>query len=421
MATKSATTATAATTTTPTEINGSKSKRRRYFANGRSRTIELSTLAEIDEEEFAKAEGASSQPEGTQKVLITQDDMCIGTTGGSYKSLKRGSVKAQALKLSERLAQKVAADNLAKEREEKSEMEKQSCSKPIVVDVKLRRNLTEIRRDIRNFEVVYLLPYDHYLFSFSVASSPPNDDSFHCCSKLPALFFIHLFYCRIRVFALILPDMASTYSYAEFNKIFNETVPKTDHLPVVVRVIFKSHQVQIYLLQTTTDFSTSQDWPQQQQHEFQPNCSIPMQRHPISRSASFVAPTPLIVYGMPPQHGDRMSMIDGRCDSRIGEYAMPLYYMPAPPPPQPMFLPYPGASKMGMTHFDQPSMVMMPGHPLQYPEMQMRRKMKSVDPHRRKSWCSRICCAGFAQLLWTIVCIISFGIIASLILALCYM
>ncbi|EFO93651.1 hypothetical protein CRE_12512 [Caenorhabditis remanei] len=324
MATTSATTATAATTTTPTEINGSRSKRRRYFANGRSRTIELSTLAEIDEEEFAKAEGASSQPEGTQKVLITQDDMCIGTTGGSYKSLKRGSVKAQALKLSERLAQKVAADNLAKEREEKNEMEKQSCSKPIVVDVKLRRNLTEIRRDIRNFE-------------------------------------------------------------------------------------------------TTTDFSTSQDWPQQQQHEFQPNCSIPMQRHPISRSASFVAPTPLIVYGMPPQHGDRMSMIDGRCDSRIGEYAMPLYYMPAPPPPQPMFLPYPGASKMGMTHFDQPSMVMMPGHPLQYPEMQMRRKMKSVDPHRRKSWCSRICCAGFAQLLWTIVCIISFGIIASLILALCYM
>lgn len=317
---------TAATTTTPTENNVSRSKRRRYFANGRSRTIELSTLAEIDEEEFAKTEGASSHPEGVLKVLTTQDDMCIGTTGGSYKSLKRGSVKAQALKLSERLAQKVAADNLAKEREEKSEMEKQGCSKPIAVDVKLRRNLTEIRRDIRNFE-------------------------------------------------------------------------------------------------TTTDFSTSQDWPpQQQQHEFPPNCSIPMQRHPISRSASFVAPTPMIVYGMPPpQHGDRMSMIDGRCDSRIGDYAMPLYYMPAPPPPQPMFLPYPATSKMGMNHFDQPSMVMMPGHMLQYPEMQMRRKMKSGEVRRRKSWCSRICCAGFAQLLWTIVCIISFGIIASLILALCYM
>lgn len=209
-------------------------------------------------------------------------------------------------------------------------MEKQSCSKPIVVDVKLRRNLTEIRKDIRNFE-------------------------------------------------------------------------------------------------TTTDFTTSQDWAQQQQqhqqhHEFQPNCSIPMQRHPISRSASFVAPTPMIVYGMPPP-GDRMSVMDGRCDSRIGEYAMPLYYMPAPPPPQPMFLPYPG-SKMGMSPFDQPSMVMMPGHHvMQYPEVQMRRKMKSggANAHRRKSWCSRICCAGFAQLLWTIVCIISFGIIASLILALCYM
>ncbi|CAI2350989.1 unnamed protein product [Caenorhabditis sp. 36 PRJEB53466] len=297
--------------------NGSKSKRRRYFANGRSRTIELSTLAEIDEEEFAKAEGASSQPEGAERVLKTQDDMCIGTTGGTYKSLKRGSVKAQALKLSERLAQKVASENAAKEREEKSEMEKQSCSKPVVVDVKLRRNLTEVRR---NFE-------------------------------------------------------------------------------------------------TTTDFTTPQDWPQQQ-HEYQQN--IHMQRHPISRSASFVTPAPMIVYGMPPQPGERMSMIDSRCDSRIGEYAMPLYYMPAPPPPQPVFLPY-AASKMGMSHFDQPSMVMIPGHPaLQYPEM--RRKMKSSgSDHRRKSWCSRICCAGFAQLLWTIVCIISFGIIASLILALCYM
>lgn len=143
-------------------------------------------------------------------------------------------------------------------------------------------------------------------------------------------------------------------------------------------------------------------------------------RHPISRSASFVTPAPMIVYGMPGP-GDRISMIDSRCDSRIGEYAMPLYYMPAPPPPQPVFLPY--TQKMGMSPFDQPGMVMMSGHPgLPYPEVQMRRKMKSSgEPHRRKSWCSRICCAGFAQLLWTIVCIISFGIIASLILALCYM
>lgn len=56
--------------------------------------------------QFKISEGASSQTEGVLKVLTTQDDMCIGTTGGSYKSLKRGSVKAQALKLSERLAQK---------------------------------------------------------------------------------------------------------------------------------------------------------------------------------------------------------------------------------------------------------------------------------------------------------------------------
>uniref|UniRef100_A0A1I7V0I7 Uncharacterized protein n=1 Tax=Caenorhabditis tropicalis TaxID=1561998 RepID=A0A1I7V0I7_9PELO len=144
-------------TSTAPEKGSSINKRRRYFANGRSRTIELSTLAEIDEEEFAKTEGVSSHSEGIPKVLTTQDDICIGTKGGSYKSLKRGSVKAQALKLSERLAQKVAADNLAKEMEEKSEMEKQGCSKPVVVDVKLRRNLTEIRRDIRNFEVELFL------------------------------------------------------------------------------------------------------------------------------------------------------------------------------------------------------------------------------------------------------------------------
>uniref|UniRef100_A0A8R1ID31 Uncharacterized protein n=1 Tax=Caenorhabditis japonica TaxID=281687 RepID=A0A8R1ID31_CAEJA len=140
-------------------------------------------------------------------------------------------------------------------------------------------------------------------------------------------------------------------------------------------------------------------------------------RHAISRSASFVAPAPLIVYGMPPQPGDRMSMIDGRCESRIGEYPIPLYYMPAPPPPQPMFLPY-TPSKIGMQQFEQPSVLMMPGGALSYPEMQMRRKMKSQGDQR--GWCSRICCAGFAQLLWTIVCILLFGIIASLILALCY-
>uniref|UniRef100_A0A8R1HVC0 Uncharacterized protein n=1 Tax=Caenorhabditis japonica TaxID=281687 RepID=A0A8R1HVC0_CAEJA len=131
----------------PTETT-SKSKRRRYFANGRSRTIELSTLAEIDEEEFAKSEGASTKTDVSEKVLTTQDDMCIGTTAGMYKSLKRGSVKAQALKL-------IASENLAKELEEKSEMEKQSCSKPAAVDVKLRRNLTEVWRDSRTFEVFF--------------------------------------------------------------------------------------------------------------------------------------------------------------------------------------------------------------------------------------------------------------------------
>ncbi|CAB3406283.1 unnamed protein product [Caenorhabditis bovis] len=123
---------------------------------------------------------------------------------------------------------------------------------------------------------------------------------------------------------------------------------------------------------------------------------------------SFVTPTPLLIY----------PMVDNRCESRIGEYAMPIYYAMPPPQPPPMFLPF-GATPASTSKAVEAPMMMMHSFEVPPPPQKlMRRKMATS---RKKSWCSRICCAGLAQLLWTIVCIISFGIIASLILALCYM
>lgn len=74
--------------------------------NRRRRVCKDRWVPNCRQNEWDLPEGASSQTESPERVLTTQDDMCIGTTGGTYKSLKRGSVKAQALKLSERLAQK---------------------------------------------------------------------------------------------------------------------------------------------------------------------------------------------------------------------------------------------------------------------------------------------------------------------------
>ncbi|CAD6198103.1 unnamed protein product [Caenorhabditis auriculariae] len=133
-------------------------------------------------------------------------------------------------------------------------------------------------------------------------------------------------------------------------------------------------------------------------------CAVP--RHPISRSASFVTPTPMIVYGLPP---DRISMVDPRelsttaPSSRMGEYAVPVYYttLGHPPPPPPIYLPMGGAML-------RPGL--LPHHP-KFPDQQK---------DDGDSVCGKICCGGVAQLLWTIICIILFGVVASLILALCY-
>ncbi|CAB3406281.1 unnamed protein product [Caenorhabditis bovis] len=315
-AVSSSTTTTSSGALTADSSEPAKSKRRRYFTNGRSRTIELSTLAEIDEEDPGEENVYQTSIFGDEsRPKSTQDDMFINSAPN--RSIKRGSVKSQALKLSEKLAQRTES-RLNTEKDEEM-MSQQSCSNrhsfsqppppgAAFAEVKVQRNFSDCRKEARSCE--------------------------------------------------------------------------------------------------TNDFA-SREWPQPDM--FQPNFQYPMHsRRPISRSASFVTPTPLLIY----------PMVDNRCESRIGEYAMPIYYAMPPPQPPPMFLPF-GATPASTSKAVEAPMMMMHSFEVPPPPQKlMRRKMATS---RKKSWCSRICCAGLAQLLWTIVCIISFGIIASLILALCYM
>ncbi|CAI5447745.1 unnamed protein product [Caenorhabditis angaria] len=339
--------------------NNSKNKRRRYFANGRSRTIELSTLAEIDEEEYTKGviEGSSLTsiiPDPPPPPsLQTQDDMCIGTMG-SFKSLKRGSVKAQALKLSERLAQKVAAENAAKNEEKPDQHANMNTnfSQSFVGAQNLNLNLNSSQQNV-----------------------------------------------KLR--------RSRTFDNTEFN--VHE---------------WQAAQNQAQAL-PTQNLST-----QPQPIDFAPPPS--RAHHPISRSASFVAtPTPMFVYSMPPSTVPPPDRCESRCD-----YSMaPMYFAAAPQPQNhPIFVPFLAPHHMGFEKSAslQPQMYCLPydmmGPATNGPAtagttvipMPRRQKMKSGKFREEESWCSRICCAGLAQLLWTVVCIISFGIIASLILALCY-
>ncbi|XGW28826.1 hypothetical protein V3C99_008542 [Haemonchus contortus] len=385
----------------PTPDVKAQPRSRRRYAQGstRSKTIELGTLSEIEEDIYHNKEAAS------QSGVGSQDDSAV-----NVRWPKNGAVKSIARHFSERL----------KSEQGKFPRSYWSLSKIYFIG-RFELQLVPLRIQLLFYVPVHCHSYSTFLYKESIPMKNATDINLHVlfftsfathantCTTCPLPLTYDLLEDHYEQFERPISNGSNGNSSGTNGNLQSKCEFKPDQTDFRQQLMDCTNRRRVqYMPERSCSRTSFTQWdkahyvdekcrlPHSTMSEFyasaaasslaRTQAAIPIQSTPSSSTGTILVPNSRV-----------MSMADPRAPKlHVSNCPMSIWYSPQPtfPPPPPMYIPI--------------------GHPV------MPLPPKILIKRKKSSACSEICCGGVAQMLWTLICVVLLGIVGVLITALFY-